>query len=65
VGFFAKKWDHFFWGGMPPVVAPEGDLVFWGKLSCTFYWIADVYICAANWGVGLCDLQQEELGNPS
>jgi hypothetical protein len=22
---------------MPPVVAPEGDLVFWGKPSCPFY----------------------------
>jgi hypothetical protein len=24
---FAKKWDHFL-GGMPPVVAPEGNLGF-------------------------------------
>jgi hypothetical protein len=30
---FAKKWDHFFWGGMPPVVAPESDLIFRGKPS--------------------------------
>jgi hypothetical protein len=30
---FVKKWDHFFWGGMPPAVAPERDLVFRGKPS--------------------------------
>jgi hypothetical protein len=34
---FSKNWDLFLGGGVPPVVAPEGDLVFWGKLSCPFY----------------------------
>jgi hypothetical protein len=36
LAIFCKKWDHFFGGGMPPVVAPEGDLVFWGKSSYPF-----------------------------
>jgi hypothetical protein len=31
---FLCSWDHFLGGGMPPVVAPEGGLVFWGKPSC-------------------------------
>jgi hypothetical protein len=30
---FAKKCGPFFWGGMPPAVAPEEDLVFRRKLS--------------------------------
>jgi hypothetical protein len=35
--FFAKKWYHFFLGGgAPPIVALEGDLVFWGKPSYPF-----------------------------
>jgi hypothetical protein len=32
-----EKMGQFFWGRMPPVVAPEGDLVFKGKLSCPLY----------------------------
>jgi hypothetical protein len=35
-----------FFGGIPPVVAPEGDLVFGGKPSLP------LYICTTNWGVG-------------
>jgi hypothetical protein len=35
---FCKKWDHFL-GGMPPVVAPEGDLVFRGKVESPFNFI--------------------------
>jgi hypothetical protein len=31
---FCEKMAFFREGGMPPVVAPEGDLVFWGKPSC-------------------------------
>jgi hypothetical protein len=29
---FCEKWDHFM-GGIPPAVAPEGDLVIGGKPS--------------------------------
>jgi hypothetical protein len=36
---FAKKWDHFFGGGMPPVVAPEGDLGFLRKAELPFNFI--------------------------
>jgi hypothetical protein len=35
--FFAD--GPFFGGGMPPAVAPEGDLVFWGKPSCPLTFI--------------------------
>jgi hypothetical protein len=34
--FFAKKGTIFGGGGVPPVVAPEGDLVFRGKPSHPF-----------------------------
>jgi hypothetical protein len=43
----------FFRGGMPPVVAPEGDLVFGGKPSHPFTLLIDeIYICTTKWGVG-------------
>jgi hypothetical protein len=49
---FSEKWDHYF-SGMPPVVAPEGDLVFMGKPSSPFILLIDgIYICTINWGVG-------------
>jgi hypothetical protein len=38
---------------MPPVVAPECELVFWGEPSCPLTLLfAKIYICTANWGVG-------------
>jgi hypothetical protein len=33
---------------LPPAVAPEGNLVFWGKPSCPFYITAVIYMIAAN-----------------
>jgi hypothetical protein len=33
--FLCKKWDHF--GGVPPAVAPEGNLGFRGKPSYPFH----------------------------
>jgi hypothetical protein len=46
---FAKKWAHFLGGGMHPVVAPEGDLVFRGKPSGPFTLLIDgIYICTTN-----------------
>jgi hypothetical protein len=38
---------------MPPVVAPEGDLIFWGKPSCplTLLILKNLH-CTTNWGVG-------------
>jgi hypothetical protein len=51
-GIFAKKWNHFGGGGMPPAVAPEGDLVFRGKPSRPLTLLIDeIYICTTNWGV--------------
>jgi hypothetical protein len=43
-----------FFGGMPPAVAPEGGLVFWGKPSrpLTLFILMKIYIRTANWGVG-------------
>jgi hypothetical protein len=64
VGFLRKNGTIFLGGGDAPVVAPEGDLVFWGKPTL-FIELLLIYICAANWGAGLCDLQQKKLGNPS
>jgi hypothetical protein len=52
-----------FFGGVPPVVAPEGDLGF--RRVALFIELLLFYICAANWGDGLCGLQQKKLGNPS
>jgi hypothetical protein len=51
---FCKKMGPFLGGGMPPIVAPEGDLVFWGKPCCPFDFInfERVYIYTANWSVG-------------
>jgi hypothetical protein len=39
---------------MPPAVAPEGGLVFWGKPSrpLTLFILVKIYIHAANWAVG-------------
>jgi hypothetical protein len=39
---------------MPPAVAPEGGLVFWGKPShpLTLFILVKIYIRTANWGVG-------------
>jgi hypothetical protein len=34
---FCEKCDLFFGGGVSPVVAPEGSLVFKGKPSCPLY----------------------------
>jgi hypothetical protein len=44
----------FFWEGMPPAVAPEGGLVFWGNPSrpLTLFILVKIYIRATNWGVG-------------
>jgi hypothetical protein len=45
---------------MPPAVAPEGDLVFRGKLSCFLTLLTCCYLhCDANWGVGCVILQQK------
>jgi hypothetical protein len=35
---FCEKMGPLF-GGMPPTVAPEGDLVFWGKTKLPFDFI--------------------------
>jgi hypothetical protein len=51
-------------GGMPPVVAPEGDLVFGGKPSRPFTLLIDeIYICTTNWGVRYVS-SEKRLGNP-
>jgi hypothetical protein len=52
MGFCEKM--GLFWGGMPPAVAPEGDLVFGGKPSrpLTLLILVKIYIRVANWGVG-------------
>jgi hypothetical protein len=39
-------------GGMPPVVAPEGNLGFGGKPSCPLHKTYDIYIVVTDWGVG-------------
>jgi hypothetical protein len=40
-------------GGVPPAVAPEGDLVFEEKAESPFDFIqGKKYICTTNWGVG-------------
>jgi hypothetical protein len=50
--FFAKKWDNFF-GGIPPAIAPEGDLVFGEKDESPFDFIQwKIYVCTIDWGVG-------------
>jgi hypothetical protein len=53
----------FFLGGAP-VVAPEGDMVFGGKLSHPFTLLIDgIYICMTNWGVGYVN-NEKRLGSP-
>jgi hypothetical protein len=48
---FAKKWDHFL-GGIPPAVAPEGDLAFGEKAESPFDFIqSKIYTCTTDWGV--------------
>jgi hypothetical protein len=39
---------------MPPALAPEGGLVFWGKPShpSTLLILVKIYIRVANWGAG-------------
>jgi hypothetical protein len=51
---FCEKMGPFYLGGMPPVVALEGGLVFWGKPSrpLTLFILVKVYIRTTNWGVG-------------
>jgi hypothetical protein len=51
-------------GGMPPVVAPEGDLVFWGKPICplTLLIRQDLHLYG-QLGCWVRNLQKE-LGNP-
>jgi hypothetical protein len=57
---FAKKWDHFFGGGMPPVVAPEGDLGFRGKLSFPLTLLTCCYLhFHCQLGCWVCNLQQK------
>jgi hypothetical protein len=46
---FLQKMGPFGGGGMPPAVAPEGDLVFGGKSSRPFTLLIDeIYICTTN-----------------
>jgi hypothetical protein len=63
-GFFCDKMGPFFWGGgVPPAVAPEGDLVFGGKPSRHLTLFNDeIYIFATNWGVGYPETRK--LENP-
>jgi hypothetical protein len=43
----------FFWRGVPPVVAHEGDLVFGEKAESPLTLIkVKFYICTTDWGVG-------------
>jgi hypothetical protein len=52
-------------GGMPPVVAPEGDMGFMGKPSCPLTLLNCCYLhFVANWGVGHV-FYNKRLGNPS
>jgi hypothetical protein len=60
---FCEKTGPFF-GGVPPVVAPEGNLGFKGKPSCPFYRTGDVYMVATNWGAGNV-VYNKRLGSPS
>jgi hypothetical protein len=45
---------------MPPAVAPEGDLVFWGKLSCPFTLLTCWFLhLGCQLGCWACNLQQK------
>jgi hypothetical protein len=45
---------------MPPVVAPEGDLVFRGKLSCPLTLLTCCYLhLYCQLGCWVCNLQQK------
>jgi hypothetical protein len=53
-----------FWGGMPPVVAPEGDLVFWESRVALFIELLLFTRSQPIWGVGQVSYNKK-LGNPS
>jgi hypothetical protein len=59
LAIFCEKMGPFFLGGMPPVVAPEGDLVFWGKPSCplTLLIRRDLHLYS-QLGCWVCNLQR-------
>jgi hypothetical protein len=59
-----QKMGPFLGGGVPPAVAPEGNLGFRGKPSCPFYLTGDVYIVVAYWDAGHM-IYKKRLGNPS
>jgi hypothetical protein len=64
LAIFCEKMGPFWGGVMPPGVAPEGDLVFWGKPSCplTLLIRRDLHLYS-KLGCWVRDLQKE-LGNP-
>jgi hypothetical protein len=56
---FLRKMGPFL-GGMPPAVAPEGDLVFWGKPSCLLALLTCCYLnLCCQLGGWACNLQQK------
>jgi hypothetical protein len=61
---FYEKMDYFFGGGMPPVVAPEGDLGFLGKAKLSFNFINSMRFTSMQ-PTGVLGTQfTKELGNP-
>jgi hypothetical protein len=57
---FCEKMGPFLGGGMPPVVAPEGDLGFRGKPSCPLTLLTCCYLhFHCQLGCWACYLQQK------
>jgi hypothetical protein len=51
-----------FFGGIPPVVAPEGTLVFGKKAELPLTLFKErIYTCTTNWGVGCAKQKNLEI----